>query len=129
MIRTKCVNLPKDPKRDGFRILTTRLWPRGVKKNRCHAWMPNLGPSQGLLKEGQTGKLSWAEFAKRYKAELFESGSIDKRNKQIKNRGQKFTLRMLQTLAKRGPVTLMCYCPDGQPCHRNLLPKLLRGKV
>jgi hypothetical protein len=47
--------------------------------------MANLGPSEKLLRAG----LSWAEFSRRYRAELFEGGSIDKRNKTIKNRGQK----------------------------------------
>lgn len=92
--------------------------------------MPNLGPSQALLKQGQTGKLTWGEFSKRYRAELFETGPIDKRNKLIKNYGQKFTLRMLKYLAKRDPVTLMCYCPEDQPkCHRHVLAKVLQSKV
>lgn len=130
MIKTKSVYSPINRKQDGFRVLVTRFWPHGMKKTRCDAWMANLGPSEELLHAGQTHKISWARFVKDYRAELFETGPIDRRNRQIKNYGQKFTLRMLQSLAKRGPVTLMCYCPDSQPqCHRHVLSKVLRGKV
>jgi uncharacterized protein YeaO (DUF488 family) len=48
----------------------------------------------------------------------------------IKNHGQKFTLRLLKKLARRGTITLMCHCDNDQPhCHRHLLKKLLDGKV
>src|SRR5207248_11301884 len=55
-----------------------------------------------------------SEFKRRYRAELLEGGSIDKRNRTIKNHGQKFTLCLLQELARRGPVTLVCHCPENQ---------------
>src|ERR1700687_4285171 len=65
-----------------------------------HIWMPNLAPSEKLLRDIQTGVLSWAAFTRRYRAELFQASAIDRKNKTIKNHGQKFTLRLLQTLAK-----------------------------
>ena len=67
-----------------------------------------------------------AEFRRRYRTELFEDGSIDKRNQTIKNHGQKFTLRLLLVLARRGQITLMCHCAEDQPqCHRYLLKQAL----
>jgi uncharacterized protein YeaO (DUF488 family) len=100
-----------------------------MKKGRCDIWMPTLGPSEELLLSGHAGRMSWTEFSKRYRAELFEGGSIDKRNRTIKNHGQKFTLRLLNELAARAPVTLMCYCSEDQPqCHRHILQRLLRRR-
>jgi uncharacterized protein YeaO (DUF488 family) len=56
-------------------------------------------------------------------------GPVDRRSGAIKNHGQKFTLRLLKELARRGPVTLMCHCPDDQPnCHRHVLRRLLASK-
>ena len=92
--------------------------------------MANLGPSESLLKEFQTGKITWAVFNRRYRHELLEGGIIDRRNAAIKNHGQKFTLRLLQTLGKRGTITLLCHCDEDQPhCHRHLLKRKLDGKV
>src|SRR5215472_7009078 len=65
--------------------------------------MASLGPSERLLNQRRSNKITWHEFKKRYRAELFESKSFDRRNRVIKNHGQKFTLRLLQILARRGP--------------------------
>ncbi|WP_035615298.1 DUF488 family protein [Haloferula sp. BvORR071] len=125
-IRTKCVTETMDRKHDGLRILVTRYIPRGVRGTRYQVWMPNLAPSEALLKSLQGGKIPWSQFAKSYQAELFEGGTIDKRNPRIKNHGQKFTLRLLKELAAKQPVTLMCSCePDEERCHRHLLRKVL----
>ena len=51
---------------------------------------------------------------------------IDKRNRNIKNHGQKFTLRLVKQLARLGRVTLLCHCAENQTrCHRHVLRKLL----
>lgn len=130
MIRTKSVHSPIDRNKDGLRILATRFRGRGLPKIRYDVWMANLGPSESLLKEFQTGKITWAVFNRRYRHELLEGGIIDRRNAAIKNHGQKFTLRLLQTLGKRGTITLLCHCDEDQPhCHRHLLKRKLDGKV
>src|SRR3954469_23033516 len=130
MIKTKSVHSAIDGKKDGIRILATRIRGRGLKKSRYHAWMANLGPSESLLRLLQAGKITWAQFARRYRAELFESSGFDRSNRIIKSHGQKFTLRLLQQLGRRGTVTLMCHCDeDQQRCHRHLLAKILTGKV
>jgi hypothetical protein len=59
-----------------------------------------------------------------------EDGTIDRRNRTLKNHGQKFTLRPLQYLAKCQPVTLMCHCAEDEShCHRHILLRVLRGNV
>lgn len=130
MIRTKAVRAPIDASKDGLRILATRNRGRGLRKTRYHVWMANLGPSERLLADARAGTITWGEFSRRYRKELFEGGTIDRRNRRIKNHGQKFTLRLLQTLAKRGTITLMCHChEDERRCHRFLLQALLRRKI
>lgn len=92
--------------------------------------MANLGPSEGLLHAFRHGKITWGEFSRCYRKELFEGGVIDRRNRTIKNHGQKFTLRLLQALAKRGQVTVMCHCAEDElHCHRHVLKRVLDGKV
>ena len=64
--------------------------------------MANLGPSERLLRAGQRDKMSWAQFSREYRKELYLDGPIDKRSRTIKNHGQKFTLRLVKELARRG---------------------------
>jgi len=92
--------------------------------------MANLGPSERLREEFPAGKITWREFSRRYRGELWEGGTIDRRNKRIKNHGQKFTLRLLQHLAQNQTVTLLCHCAEDEPhCHRHLLKALLEQKA
>ena len=130
MITAKSVYSSIQPAKDGLRILATRIRGQGLKASRYHVWMANLGPSEALLRAAKAGKITWSEFRRRYRKELFEGGSIDRRNPNIKNHGQKFTLRLLQTLAKRGSITLMCHCDeDKDDCHRHVLKRILKGKI
>jgi uncharacterized protein YeaO (DUF488 family) len=130
VIKTKSVYTPIYRKGDGIRILITRFRGRGLRKNRYDVWMPSLGPSERLLRDYHAQKLTWATFGRRYRHELFSESSVDKSNRTIKNHGQKFTLRLLQALAKRGNITLMCHCDEDESnCHRHLLKQLLISKI
>jgi uncharacterized protein YeaO (DUF488 family) len=127
-IRTASVWSPIDRKYDGLRILVTRYTVRGCRRTRFDAWMPNLAPSEPLLTAIQSGRITWKEFGKRYKAELFQEAPMDKKNQRIKNYGQKFTLRLIKELARRQPVTLMCHCEEeAECCHRYLLKELIES--
>jgi len=129
-ITTKSVYSPIDRKNDGLRILATRFRGRGLRASRYDVWMANLAPSEALLRASLNGLLVSGEFSRRYRKELREGGSIDKRNCSIKNHGQKFTLRLLQKLGRSMNVTLMCHCAeDEQHCHRHLLKKVLTAKI
>jgi uncharacterized protein YeaO (DUF488 family) len=129
MIKTKCV-WDSMAKQDGLRILTTRYRGRGLPGNRYDIWMANLGPSEKLLLDYRSQKITWGEFGRRYRKELKQSLSSDKANRRIKNYGQKFTLRLIQLLGKRGPVTLMCHCETSQKqCHTKNLKKILSAKI
>jgi uncharacterized protein YeaO (DUF488 family) len=128
-IRTASVWSPIDREYDGLRILVTRYTVRKCRSTRYDAWMPNLGPSEPLLKAYQAERIDWKEFSRRYKAELFEEAPMDKKNSRIKNYGQKFTLRLLKQLARRQPVTLMCGCDEDEKCcHRYLLKEVIESR-
>ena len=130
MIKTKSVHSPIEPAQDGLRILASRGRGRGLPKDRYDIWMANLGPSEQLRDQILAGEITWPEYSERYRKELREEGTIDLRNERIKNHGQKFTLRLLQHLAKDQNVTLLCHCAEDEPhCHRHLLKALLDGKV
>lgn len=130
MLTTKSVDSPIEREADGLRILVTRFRGRGMPANRYHVWMPSLGPSERLLRSVQTGKITWAEFAREYRAELFMDGRIDARSRTIKNHGQKFTLRLIEQLSSNAPVTLLCHCAEAeQHCHRHLLHKIILNSV
>ncbi len=130
MVNTKSVETPIDKAKDGLRILVARGRGRGLPKDRYDVWMANLGPSEELRDAILSGQIGWAEYSRRYVQELSEGGGIDIRNKNIKNHGQKFTLRLLQHLASSGTVTLLCHCAeDEMHCHRHVLKKVLNGRV
>ena len=130
MIRTKCVHSPVNAEEDGFRILVARFRGRGMPTTLYDVWMPNLGPSETLLKGFLAKRMTWAAFRRGYLKEIMEGGSADRRNVTIKNHGQKFTLRMLQKLGERGNITLLCHCAEDEPhCHRHLLKKKLDGRI
>ena len=129
MIKTKSVHSPIEPG-DGLRILAARGRGRGLPRDRFDVWMANLGPSEALRDAILGGRISWSEYSRRYVKELLESGGVDGRNKRIKNHGQKFTLRLLQHLANKQTVTLLCHCAENERhCHRHLLKKVLERTV
>jgi uncharacterized protein YeaO (DUF488 family) len=123
MIKTRSVQ-SEIRKEDGFRILATRFRGRGMPASKYDVWMPNLGPSEQLLKAMMSGAINWKTFTKRYHDELYMDGPIDDRSETIKNHGQKSTLRLLRALAQKQTVTLLCHCvEDAKECHRYLLAK------
>jgi len=130
VIKTKSVFSAIEPRKDGLRILVARFRGRGMPASRYHVWMANLGPSEKLLREFQSGLIGWGEFIRRYLKRLHDTDTIKQRNPTIKNHCQTFTLPLLQTLGNRTTLTLLCHCSEDEPhCHRHLLPKVLLGKV
>lgn len=106
-VQVKRVYEPAAPG-DGRRVLIMRLWPRGVRKSRVHLWLRELGPLPDLMRGFLAGRIPWPEYRRRYLAGL----------RRPEARAQ---LAELRALARRGPVTLLCWCPDASRCHRSLL--------
>ena len=129
MLKTKSIRTAIDREGDGLRILVARFRGHGVPKSRYDVWMPSLGPSERVLRRVQSGAISWAQFSREYRRELFLDGPIDARSRTIKNHGQKFTLRLIGRLAQRRNVTLLCHCAEEQrECHRHVLQALILGE-
>jgi uncharacterized protein YeaO (DUF488 family) len=59
-------------KSDGFRVLVDRLWPRGLTKEKAKVdlWLKEIAPSTELRKWFMHEPRKWADFEKRYMAEL-----------------------------------------------------------
>ncbi|HMR79040.1 MAG TPA: DUF488 family protein [Polyangiaceae bacterium] len=57
---------------DGKRILVERLWPRGLTKEQAQVdlWLKDIAPSTELRKWFDHDPDKWAEFTRRYRAEL-----------------------------------------------------------
>jgi len=123
MLKTKSIYDPIEAE-DGLRVLVTRYWPRGVKKERSDLWFRDLGPRPSLIKAWKSAQITWPEFTSLYMSE-FESSAkrdaLDKAASMIKNADE----------AARGEgqspasVTLLCTCRDGNLCHRILLKDIL----
>jgi uncharacterized protein YeaO (DUF488 family) len=93
---------------EGTRVLIMRLWPRGIRKSRVDVWWKELGPILPLLRAFRAGKLSWAQYTRRYLA------GLERPEAQAQ-------LAQVREAAKHGTVTLFCGCSDETRCHRSLL--------
>lgn len=100
---------------DGTRILVDRLWPRGLSKERAKVdiWLKEVAPSNELRKWFGHDPEKFAEFRRRYEAEL-ESES-----------GQEALARM-RDLARQGPVTLVFAAHDNEHNNAVVLRDLLQ---
>ena len=70
-IGLKRVYDPADPE-DGSRVLVDRVWPRGIRREALAAelWLREAAPSSELRRWFNHDPERWAEFARRYRAEL-----------------------------------------------------------
>ncbi|MFC8924236.1 DUF488 domain-containing protein [Cellulosimicrobium sp. NPDC057127] len=63
---------------DGYRVLVDRLWPRGVSKERARAdlWFKDVAPSDELRRWFHHETPRFAEFVRRYRAELDDNPAV-----------------------------------------------------
>ena len=103
------------PSRDGPRILVDRLWPRGISKQKAalDQWMKEIAPSTELREWFGHDPARWAEFQKRYAAEL---------------RANRTSLAELRAIARRGKLTLIYAAQDEQHNHAVVLRHVLLGR-
>jgi uncharacterized protein YeaO (DUF488 family) len=101
--------------RDGLRILVDRLWPRGMSKEsaRVDEWLRDVAPSTALRQWYHHDTARFAEFRRRYLAEL-------QRNPE--------PLGRLRTLGQRRRVTLLYGARDEEHNQAVVLKQLLDGK-
>jgi uncharacterized protein YeaO (DUF488 family) len=93
---------------DGARYLVDRLWPRGVRKEALAltGWLKDVAPSDALRRWFGHRPERWAEFRRRYRAEL---------------RTKPEALRPLAEALRRGPVTLVYGARDRERNHAVVL--------
>lgn len=79
--------------RDGYRILVDRLWPRGIKKEAAEIdnWLKEIAPSTELRTWFHSGEGSFADFKKKYRAELKKNPAL-KELKALVKENKKVTL-------------------------------------
>ena len=108
---------------EGLRIGTVRRPPRGVpksayaKRDLYDVWLPNLAPSEPLLKLAQEAVAgddarAWRGFVRRYRAEM-------------KTPDSRALLDTLAALSHHAAFSVGCYCADEARCHRSVLRELL----
>jgi len=110
VVRVKRVYDEPEPA-DGRRVLVDRLWPRGVRKDAAawDEWLRDAAPSGELRRWYGHDPARFAEFAKRYRAELAHTEA----------------LRTLRGYAAEGPLTLLTATRDLDHAHTAVLIDLL----
>jgi uncharacterized protein YeaO (DUF488 family) len=90
----------KPSKKDGYRVLIDRLWPRGVTKEAAaiNEWVKEIAPSTSLRKWFNHDPERWTEFQKKYKTEL-------KKNKAVEELAGKWSDHELITFVYAGKDT------------------------
>jgi uncharacterized protein YeaO (DUF488 family) len=114
-VRTRRVYEPAEQS-DGSRVLVDRLWPRGLSKDKAHLdeWLKAVAPSDELRRWYGHEPVRFAEFKRRYEAEL-------------KDPERSEALRHLREEARSGPVTLLTATKDLQHSEAEVLGQLLRS--
>lgn len=118
-IRIVRLGSPRAPG-EGPRIGTVRRPPRGVPKGEWASrdfydvWLPNLAPSEMLLKAGKAAgeERAWKAFLRRYRAEMSRPDASR-------------VLDLLAALSHDANFSVGCYCADESRCHRSALRDLL----
>jgi len=102
---------------DGMRVLVDRLWPRGLSKEHASidAWLKEVAPSNELRKWFGHDPEKFAEFRRRYEAELTSEHAQE-------------GLEKLREFAKHGPITLLFAARDSEHCNASVLRDLLIRK-
>jgi uncharacterized protein YeaO (DUF488 family) len=98
---------------DGSRVLVDRLWPRGLKKTDAHLdhWMKEVAPSPRLRQWFNHEPERFAEFRRRYEAELAKNPAVAE----------------LRELGKKA-VTLLYAAHDPQVNHAVVLLSFLGNR-
>ena len=100
---------------DGLRILVDRLWPRGMptKTLKLDAWTRDLAPSQELRRWYHADMTQFAEFRRRYLAELAREGEA---------------VAGLRRLVGKGTTTLLTASTAPDRSHAAVLAELLAAR-
>lgn len=113
-VRRKRVYEPPSPE-DGVRVLVDRVWPRGLSKEKAAAdhWLKEVAPSTALRRWFSHDPERWAEFRRRYRAELARRPAA---------------LDELRRLVRASTVTLLFGARDADHNQAVVLQELLNDR-
>ena len=114
-IRVKRIYDAPDAK-DGARVLVDRLWPRGARKDSAELalWLKDIAPSDELRRWFGHDPARFAEFSRRYRAELSAN---------------KDAVGRIEDLVKAGPVTLLYAAHDEEHNNARVLAEYLKARA
>jgi uncharacterized protein YeaO (DUF488 family) len=114
-IRVKRIYDPPD-RNDGARVLVDRLWPRGVRKEaaKLTLWLRDIAPSDDLRRWFDHDPARFAEFSRRYRAELTAN---------------KDAVSRMDDPLRAGPVTLLYAAHDAKYNHARVLSDYLKARA
>ena len=91
-------------KEDGIRICIMR---KPDFSDGWDIWMPVLSPSLSLLKSYNRGETSWHEYILQFNRDVIV--------------GKKDHIKLLVDMAKNNVITVLCWEPSPEQCHRRLI--------
>ncbi len=118
LINTKCL-YDKAETDDGLRILITRYWPRGktFEGLGLDLYLSQLAPSVKILrlyKDEGSVEYNWSMYTSQYIEEL-----------DLNVKAQRW-IRFLRKIVRNDmKITLLCYEPEGDNCHRHILKEII----
>ncbi len=103
-------------RQDGTRVLVDRIWPRGMTKDRARLdeWCKQVAPSPELRTWYAHDPQRFAEFGRRYRAEVAEAERAN-------------AVDHLRVLARAGALTLLTATKQADISEAAVLADLLRG--
>lgn len=115
MIIIKRIYEPFD-KKDGYRILVDRLWPRNMSKDKARVdlWLKDIAPSTDLSKWFGHDPDKWREFRRRYLKELEEKRAL---------------LEQIEAKAQEGSVTLVYGAKDEVHNNAEVIMEYLKHSI
>ena len=110
-IRLKRAYDPAEPQ-DGTRILVDRLWPRGLPRGEAKVdhWLRGVAPSAELRRWFGHDPAKWAEFRRRYEAELAHNPSLEELRALMRRDGRVTLLFGAKDVEHNNAVVLRDLC-------------------
>jgi uncharacterized protein YeaO (DUF488 family) len=115
MIKTKSIYDDKEES-DGTRILITRYYPRFMKKGHFDERMLVLSPDPDTLRKWKHSKKTegdWKRIEEKFLAQMKDLAAME-------------AIAELRRRSSSGEtLTLLCYCKEGEHCHRHIIKSLI----
>ena len=116
MIKTKSIYDQKEES-DGIRILITRYYPRGIRKDNFDFWFTDLSPSRHFLRSLKHGIISRSVFFQFFWRDL---------------RSDEKKLELCKQLAIKSMnknITLLCFEKEEIFCHRYYVKRICENEL